>query len=246
MAVVGKLRGSDHTSCGDLARSVGAAQLSGLLDPVRGWTPFATPDIVTVLGPYVAGRPTALLLDVRNGGTPPLEQERRAHVTVFDRFEDIDFTHFEVLVAVTWRRYEAPVPTLHLWARALCVGVGCTRGTSPEAFARSADAMLSAAGLAPAAVRVVATATRKRDEPALRLWAASLGASFATFDDATLAAQPTVAPAPHVHEAAGLPPVAEAAALAAADRSELLLARRKASLPLGHHHTLAVAVAANV
>jgi hypothetical protein len=235
------------TSCADdPAGRSGGTPLTALPGPVQGWTPSATPDIVAVLAPYVAGRPTALLLDLRDGGTPPLEHGRPPHLTLFDRYEDIDFTHFEALVAVTWRCYAAPVPTLHFGPRALCVGVGCTRGTPPDAFARSAEAMLAAAGLALASVRVVATATRKQDEPALRRWAAALGARFATFDDAALAAQASVAPAPGVLAKAGLPPVAEAAALAAAGRSDLLLARRKAALPSGHHHTLAVAVAGDV
>lgn len=105
----------------------------------------------------------------------------------------------------------------------------------------AAAAMLEAAGLAPAAVRLVATARRKQDEPAPRLWAESLGVPFMSFDDATLAAQTLATPSARVQAAIGLPSVAEAAALAAADGGELLLTRRSAALPGGHYLTLAVA-----
>lgn len=128
-------------------------------------------------------------------------------------------------------------------APVLCVGVGCTRGAPAAAFAAAATAMLQAAGLAPEAVRLVATASRKQDEPALRHWADALGIPFISFDDTTLAAQPVATRSARVQQAIGLPAVAEAAALAAAGATELLLTRRTAELPGGHHLTLAVALA---
>ena len=125
----------------------------------------------------------------------------------------------------------------------LCVGLGCTRGAPAEALAAAATAMLHAAGLAAERVCVLASARHKQDEPALRQWAERLGARFVTFDDATLAAQPVATRLARVKAAIGLPSVAEAAALAAAARTELLLTRRSAALPGGHYLTLAVAVA---
>jgi hypothetical protein len=108
--------------------------------------------------------------------------------------------------------------------------------------ARTLAAFL-ADGFAAFGALVFATAGCQQDEPALRRWAASLGARLRTFDDATLAVQPGVLPTRRGRAQIGLPAVAEAAALAAADQSELLLTRRKAALPEGHHHALAVALA---
>ncbi len=213
-----------------------------LLGPANGWIPAAIPDFTTVIARYVNGRPTALLLDVRDSGTRRLERSVAGHVTLFWRFEDIDFSRFELLIAVTWRQYAAPVPVLHLWARALCVGVGCTRGIDPQALAASAAALLRAEGLAPAAVHTVASARLKQDEPALQQWAAALGADFTTFDETALSDWQVPNPSAIVAAHVGTPSVAEAAALASADRKDLLLAKQKAALPDGHHHTLAVAV----
>jgi cobalt-precorrin 5A hydrolase len=125
--------------------------------------------------------------------------------------------------------------------RALCVGLGCTRGAPPAAVAVAAEAMLAEAGLAPDQVRLVASALRKQDEPALRLWADQLGARFVCFDDATLAAQNVATRSARVQAATGLQSVAEAAALAAAARPDLLVTRRSTALPGGHYLTLAVA-----
>ncbi len=126
--------------------------------------------------------------------------------------------------------------------RLLCVGVGCTRAAPPVALGAVAMELLQAAGLTPEAVALVATARRKQDEPALRQWADSLGARFASFADEILAAQPVATRSARVEAAVGLASVAEAAALAGAGTVELLVARRIAALPGGHHLTLAVAV----
>lgn len=213
-----------------------------LLARTYGWTPSASPDLNAVIARFVNRRPTALLLEVRDRGTAFLERTRPEHVTVFQHYEDIDFTRFELLIAVTYRQLAAPVPSLQLWARALCVGLGCTRGAPTAGLAASAEALLAAHGLPRAAVRCIASASLKADEPALRDWAASLGAEFLTFNEATLAAQPIVTPSAVVHEKIGVPGVAEAAALAAAEGRELLLTKQKAAIAGGHHHTLAVAL----
>jgi hypothetical protein len=213
------------------------------LGPTHGWTPSATPDLTTAIALHVNRRPTALVLDVHDRGTQRLERSLGTHVTLFRRFEDIDFSSFELLIAVTYRRYDAPVPMLHLWARALCVGVGCTRGSDPPALAASAERLLRDEGLAQEAVRSVASARLRHDEQALIAWAGSLGASFVTFEETTLRMVPVPTPSAVVHERVGTPSVAEAAALAAAEQSELLMTKRKAALPDGNHHTLAVAVA---
>jgi precorrin-4 C11-methyltransferase len=213
-----------------------------LLGRAHGWTPAASPDFNAVVARFVNRRPTALLLEVRDRGTAFLERTRPANVTIFQHYEDIDFARFELLIVVTYRRLTPPVPCLQLWARALCVGIGCTRGAPPAPLAESANSLLAANNFPPAAVRCVASAALKADEPALRDWAATLGVEFVTFDDATLAAQPVVTPSAVVQEKIGLPSVAEAAALAAAAKGPLLLPKQKAALGGDHHHTLAVAL----
>lgn len=213
-----------------------------LLGPTYGWTACATPDLTTVTALFVNRRPAALLLDVQDRGTAFLERSRPDHVTVFYRYEDIRFADFDLLIAATYREYDAPVPTLHLWTRALSVGIGCTRGCDADGLTASVKHLLRANGLAPAAVRVIASAALKADEPALHACADRLGAPFRTFDDAVLQAQPVVSPSETVLAKIGVPSVAEAAALAASEQSVLLLPKQKVALDSGHHHTLAVAV----
>ena len=214
-----------------------------LLAPTYGWTAAAAPDLTKVIALFVNRRPTALLLDVQDRGTEYLERSRPDHVTLFDRYEDIPFDRFDLLIAATYRVYDAPVPTLHLWARALALGIGCTRDCDADGLVASVGRLLLANGLAPAAVRVIASAALKDDEPALHACADHLGAPFLVLDDARLRAQPVPTPSETVLAKVGVPSVAEAAALAAAEQPVLLLTKQKAALDTGHHHTLAVAVA---
>ena len=125
--------------------------------------------------------------------------------------------------------------------RTLCVGLGCTRGAAPQDVAAAAAAILQEAGLATRDVRLVATARRRQHEPALRQWAAAIGAGFAVIDDSALDAQPVATVSERVRAAIGVASVAEAAALAASHEAALLVRRRTAALPGGHYLTLAVA-----
>lgn len=190
----------------------------------------------------LARRRAALLVELAGVDAPALAH--RLGASAFARLDDIDFTRFDILVTLTWRTVSAPVPVVPLWPRVLSVGVGCTGGIPADAFAASAEAMLHAAGLAPLAVAVVATTARRAAEPALQGWAQRLGAAFVACDDATLAAHPGPTGSTYVQTRQGLPGIAEAAALATANAGTLLLPRQKASLPGGHHHTLAVAIGA--
>jgi hypothetical protein len=91
-----------------------------LLGRSHGWTPSASPDFNAVIARFVNRRPTALLLEVRDRGTDFLERTRPDHVAIFQRYEEIDFSRFELLVAVTYRHLAPPVPCLQLWrARAV-------------------------------------------------------------------------------------------------------------------------------
>jgi Cobalamin synthesis G C-terminus len=209
--------------------------LDAVMPPIA-W-PLSPQDEAAVLR-ALDKRPAALLVEIAGVDTPALAH--RLGASAFARLDDIDFTRFDALVTLTWRTLSAPVPVLPLWPRVLCVGVGCTGGIPSGAFAASAEAMLHAAGLAPQAVAVVATTARRAAEPALQTWAQALGAAFVACDDATLAAHPGPTRSAIMQERHGLPGVAEAAALATANTGPLLLPRQKASLPGGHHHTLAV------
>jgi len=111
----------------------------------------------------------------------------------------------------------APVGGLLYHPATLAIGLGCERGASPEAAVALVAATLADAGLAPAAVAVVASLDLKADEPAVHAVARFLGVP-ARFYPAPRLEQETprlATPSEQVFAAVGCHGVAEAAALAA-------------------------------
>ncbi len=109
--------------------------------------------------------------------------------------------------------------------RRLLLGVGCERGTPPEALRDHALRVLAGAGLAPAAVAAVVSIDLKADEPAVHALADHLGVPARFFPAARLGeeAHRLARPSETVRAEVGVPGVAEAAALAAAGPDGRLL-----------------------
>jgi cobalt-precorrin 5A hydrolase / precorrin-3B C17-methyltransferase len=117
----------------------------------------------------------------------------------------------------------------------LLVGVGASRGAPAAEIGQLIDGTLAELGLSPRAVRYIATADMKADEPVLRAAAAGRGWPVVTFPAGRLAAVPVPNPSEVVRRAVGTPSVAEAAALI--EPGSTLLAAKRASA----HATVAVA-----
>jgi len=117
---------------------------------------------------------------------------------------------------------EPVVTTASEAVRDLVVGVGCRRGTSTESVLEAVRAALEVRALPSEQVRLLATASPKRDEPGLREAAAALGVPLHVVHDLEIRSRRRVrrtAASRHV----GLPAVSHPAALAAGRRTECLL-----------------------
>src|SRR6266536_241441 len=117
----------------------------------------------------------------------------------------------------------------------LRVGVGASKGASPEEIGQLIDDTLLEADVSPGSVRYLGTADVKSDEPGLLAAAAARGWPVVTFLASRLAAVPVPNPSEVVRRAVGTPSVAEAAALI--EPGSVLLAAKRASA----HATVAVA-----
>lgn len=105
----------------------------------------------------------------------------------------------------------------------LIAGIGCRKGTSPETLSRALDQALATIGRTRADLAALASWTGKADEPGIRTLADSLSLPLHLLPSDRLAAQAVSRPSPVVNTLTGLPSVAEAAALAAADNGALLI-----------------------
>src|SRR5690348_8917668 len=113
-------------------------------------------------------------------------------------------------------------------ARAV-VGVGTVTGVDAGELEGLVEAALAEAGLVFADVRALATVDRRAAEPAIVRLARRHGWELLTFSARTLAAVPVPSPSARVLEVAGTPSVAEAAALAGAAATELIIGKRRSA-----------------
>ena len=81
----------------------------------------------------------------------------------------------EVGICVSWRRRKPFAATLLLVPRVVRLGIGCRRGTSPEAIGALVDQALAENGVHPAAVKAVASIDLKKDEIGLRTFCEARG-----------------------------------------------------------------------
>lgn len=196
---------------------------------------------------FVDRRPTALLLECRDEGTAYLERTKPEHVTIFDKYEEVDFQKFQVLLAVSPRLYPScPLPLLSYYPPLLELGVGCRRDASPEGVVPYIGQKLQELGYAPAAVAGVNTIDLKKDEPLLHQLAAHYQVPLRIFTSEDLAEVTVPNPSQKVADTTGSYSVSEASALKASGVGALLLVeKQKGRLREGSDFTFALAMQGN-
>ena len=206
-----------------------------------GWSCLCTGATMNeAIAAYVAGRPTALLLEARDAGTHYLEGTAAPQVTICFRETDIP-ADAELVIAVSPRRLQPGRPCVHYVPRMLALGVGCRKGCDPNGIPEAVVEQLSAQGYLPEAVASVATIELKQDEPLVAALCERFGASKRIFSAGELAAIEVPNPSARVAEVTGSASVSEAAAIAAAGGGELLIEKQKGRTAVGCDYTFAVA-----
>jgi cobalt-precorrin 5A hydrolase len=110
----------------------------------------------------------------------------------------------------------------------IVAGVGCRKGAQAADIAAAIAAALATAGLRETALRLIATSARKQDEPGIAAAASAMGVRLVLVpqDELEAAADRTATKSARVAAIAGVPSVAEAAALAAGGAGARLVASR--------------------
>ncbi|SFW34954.1 precorrin-4 C(11)-methyltransferase [Chitinophaga sancti] len=191
---------------------------------------------------FVNKRPTAVLLDLKDKGTQYLERTKPAFADIYYAFEEIDLSKYELLIAITYKNYEAPIPVLHYHAPVLNIGMGCSRDIEPELLEQSFREQFQSKGLAVAALKVIGSIDIKADETAFIALAATLGVPFVTFTADELNTQTVPNASEVVLSKLGVHSVSEASAMLLSGNTGLLLEKQKITVSSGKKHTLAIAI----
>ena len=208
------------------------------------WTLIAK-DSNAAISTFVNGKPTALLLDIRDKGTDYLERTVPSHVSIFYSFEAIPQQDYELLMIVSPQQYDTSIPTITYIPKVLHLGMGCRKDMQgdPTVVYEHIKDVLCNKRLYPEALADVNTIDLKKCEPVLTLLAYGvMECPFHTYTSEDLKDIPVPNPSEKVLEVTESPSVSEASAIYAAHGGPLLVEKQKADLGKGNEYTFAVAL----
>lgn len=197
----------------------------------------------TPLTAFVNGKPTALLLDIRDKGTDYLERTKPAHADVFYSYEDIDLSEYKLFIAVTPYLYpDTNIDAIYYHPKVLHLGIGCRKNCNPEGISDYIARALSEKSIAKAAVKDISTIDIKKDEPLLaELQSCFEGAEVHIYPAEELKNIEVANPSEKVREVTSVFGVAESTAIKSAGNGPLILEKQKGALSEGNDFTFAVA-----
>lgn len=208
------------------------------------WTLIAN-DSNAAISTFVNGKPTALLLDIRDKGTDYLERTVPSHVSIFYSFEAIPQQDYELLMIVSPKQYDTSIHTITYIPKVLHLGMGCRKDMQgdPTVVYEHIKDVLRDKRLYPEALADVNTIDLKKCEPVLTLLAYGvMECPFHTYTSEELKDIPVPNPSEKVLEVTESPSVSEASAIYAAHGGPLLVEKQKADLGKGNEYTFAVAL----
>lgn len=208
------------------------------------WTLIAK-DSNAAISTFVNGKPTALLLDIRDKGTDYLERTAPPHVSIFYSFEAIPQQDYELLMIVSPKQYDTSIHTITYIPKVLHLGMGCRKDmqSDPTVVYEHIKDVLRDKRLYSEALADVNTIDLKKCEPVLTLLAYGvMECPFHTYTSEELKDIPVPNPSEKVLEVTESPSVSEASAIYAAHGGPLLVEKQKADLGKGNEYTFAVAL----
>lgn len=186
---------------------------------------------------FVSGKPTALLLTIRDEGTEWLEAHLPSHVEVFYRIKDIKLSRFRLLLCVSPQVPKIEdMPMICYVPRVVHLGIGLARQAGPTRKVQEAIIdTLKENGIFFPSVASISTIDAKSDEPVVKALKKKRPVQFYTAEE--LAQVDVPHPSKTVMKHMGTPSVCEAAALLSSDNTELLVSKKK-----GENYTVAAAI----
>lgn len=193
---------------------------------------------------YANAKSTALLLEIKDNGTLELERSKASHIDIYYSRDELKAERYELIIVVSYRRYETAKPLIQFVPRVLSLGLGCRHQCDPRDIPQFIDTKLRECGLYPEAIARLATIDIKREEPLLQAllghWAIAEPPCIYTAEE--LAPVEIATPSERVYQATGVYGVAESSARLSAGLGSLVLEKQKGQLTQGNDFTFALAL----
>lgn len=192
---------------------------------------------------YTNGKPTALLLEVRDKFTLELERTHAEHVDIYYKREDLDESKYELILVVSPRVYETSKPCIQYIPKSLALGLGCRYQCTPKDIPEYICNEIRRLGYYPEAIKRIGTIDLKKDEPLLKEMLQLLSieeADIYTSED--LAPVEIKNPSDYVFKVTGVYGVAESASRLSARMGSIVIEKQKGMLHDGNDFTFAVSI----
>lgn len=192
---------------------------------------------------YTNGKPTALLLEVRDKFTLELERTHAEHVDIYYKREDLDESKYELILVVSPRVYETSKPCIQYISKSLALGLGCRYQCAPKDIPEYICNEIRRLGYYPEAIKRIGTIDLKKDEPLLKEMLQLLSieeADIYTSED--LAPVEIKNPSDYVFKVTGVYGVAESASRLSARMGSIVIEKQKGMLHDGNDFTFAVSI----
>ena len=192
---------------------------------------------------YTNGKPTALLLEVRDKFTLELERTHAEHVDIYYKREDLDESKYELILVVSPRVYETSKPCIQYIPKSLALGLGCRYQCAPKDIPEYICNEIRRLGYYPEAIKRIGTIDLKKDEPLLKEMLQLLKieeADIYTSED--LAPVEINNPSDYVFKVTGVYGVAESASRLSARMGSIVIEKQKGMLHDGNDFTFAVSI----
>ena len=210
------------------------------------WQTESSISITKTMALFVNNKPTALLLDIKDKGTKYLEETIPSFVTVFYNIAEIDFTKFELFIAVSYKVYEAVIPSLFLVPKVLSVGSGCSKQLDFKLFEDTFKTKLAAEGMHFSAIKNFGSIDIKGEQQAYLDFSKANNIPFSTFTSDEINTITIPNPSEMVLSKIGVDGVSESCAMLLSGNDELLVEKQKIHLETNEKFTFSVALNANV
>lgn len=192
---------------------------------------------------YTNGKPTALLLEVRDKFTLELGRTHAEHVDIYYKREDLDESKYELILVVSPRVYETSKPCIQYIPKSLALGLGCRYQCAPKDIPEYICNEIRRLGYYPEAIKRIGTIDLKKDEPLLKEMLQLLKieeADIYTSED--LAPVEIKNPSDYVFKVTGVYGVAESASRLSARMGSIVIEKQKGMLYDGNDFTFAVSI----
>ena len=191
---------------------------------------------------FVNNKPTALLLDIKDKGTQHLEKTVPNFVTVFYDEAEIDYTQFELFIAVSYKVYTSTIASVFFIPKVLSVGSGCSKQLDSVLFETTLKEELKSRNIHFSAIKNVGSIDIKAQQQAYLDFSTKNNIPFSTFTSDEIDTITVPNPSEMVQSKIGVDGVSESTAMLLSGSKNVLIEKQKIHLENGEKFTFSIAL----